>query len=298
MFVQIINKKGLTMRFDPLLGANLRGKLGGIIASKNKAAAFFRVLIRPVQPNSVAQINAKNRFGSGAGIFRALSAINKALWNNFAQIIYSPRNTTNNGQYSGQQACQALSTSFNNAVAENRTFDVQTNGAPISGSETFVPFIGPLDIPPTNPTNSNLLLRPSGSISQQLTSAFLKSDGSFGFECQVGDGAGADIDSFKNASGVDIGWAVFASSGNPSANMHFQSKFRYMLGYLNHVEATVIADLDGTQNYDLASIDSFPIANYKTFMGLGETTLISVFAVDANNQMSLIGSKEIQVTAA
>lgn len=286
------------MKYLDFIGAGMSGSMGGITASKNKAHQYFRVRHRPVQPNSVAQINAKNRFGSGAGIFRALSAINKALWNNFAQIIYSPRNTTNNGQFSGQQACQALSTSFNNAVAENRTFDVQTNGAPISGSETFVPFIGPLDIPPVLASNANLLLRPSGSVSQQLTSAFLKTDGSFGFECQVGDGSGADIDSFKNASGANIGWCVFASSGNPSANMHFQSKFRYMLGYLNHVEATVIGDLDATQNYDLASTQSFPIANYKTFMGLGETTLVSVFAVDANNQMSLIGSKEIVITAA
>jgi len=286
------------MKYTSLIGAEMTGRLGGIIATTAKAGQFFRIARRPVQPNSVAQINAKNRFGSGAGIFRALSAINKALWNNFAQIIYSPRNTTNNGQYSGQQACQALSTSFNNAVAENRTFDVEVNGAVLTAGETFVPFIGPLDIPPTLATNSNLLLRPSGSVSQQLTSAFLKTDGSFGFECQIGDGAGADIDTFKNASGVNIGHAVFASTGNPSANMHFQSKFRYLLGYLNHILATDLSDLDAAQNYDLASTQDFPIANYKTFMGLGETTLISVFAVDENNQMSLIGSKEIVITAA
>lgn len=286
------------MKFTPLIGAELSGRLGGIIASKNKASAYFRVGARPVQPDSVAQLNAKSRFGSGAGIFRALSAINKALWNGFAQGIFSPRNTTNNGQYSGQQACQALATSFNNAVSEDRSFGVQVNGAVLAGGETFEPYDGPQDSPPVLSTNSNLLLRPSGSVSTNLLSGVIKNDGQFSFKIQIGDGVGADIDSFKNSSGAKVGYAVFMSSGNPTANMFFREKLRYLLGYFQHVEATVPADLDGAQDFEFTGTDAFPIGNYKTFPGTGETVIISVFAVDANNQMSLVGSKETTIISA
>lgn len=286
------------MKGKPILMSDMSGSLGGITAFVGKAGQIFRLRVRATQPNSLAQLEAKSNFGGGAGIFRALSGINKAFWNNFAGGIFSPKDSTNTGQYSGQQAWQSLATSFRNSVANNHTFTVKVNDAVLTGGETFEGFVGPTDVPPSASTNSNLQLQAGGSVSTTLISAIIKDDGNHSLKIQVGDGTGNDIDSFLNASGAKVGYASFMSSGNPSANMGFKSKLRYLLGYFNHVEATVPADLDAVNNFEFTGTVPINIAKYKKFPGLGETVLVSVFAVDINNQMSLVGSVETTVVAA
>ena len=286
------------MKGKPILMSDMSGSLGGIVAFVGKAGQIFRLRTRATQPNSIAQLEAKANFGASAGIFRALSGINKALWNGFAQGIFSPRNSTNTGQYSGQQAFQSLMTSFRNSIQGHADFTLEVNGAVLTGGETFEEYLGPLDSPPVNSVNSNLALRPSGSIATSLLSAIVKLDGLFSGVIQVGDGSGADIDSFVNASGEKVGYAFFMSSGNPSSNMSYKSRLRYKLGYLDHIEATVIGDLDATQNFEMTSTTAFPIAKHKQFPSLGENVLVSVYAVDRNNQMSLVGAVETTITAA
>lgn len=285
------------MRFDPLLITNLRGKLGGIVASRNAAGAYLRSLVRSIQPNSIAQLTAKANFGNGAGIFRALSGLNKALWNGFAKGIFSPKNATNSGQYSGQQACQSLSASFQNSNSKNTEFTVKVNDAVLAGGETFDSFVGPLDSPPADSVNANLTLQAGGSVAQSLISAVMGLNGLFSAKFQIGDGTGNDITSWQNASGVNSGYAVFMSTGNPSSNMAFKSLERYLLGYWKHVSATIEDDLDGAQDFEFTSTDPFDISKHRQFPSIGETVLISVYFVDENNQMSLVGRVETTITA-
>lgn len=273
----------------------MSGSIGGVTASNNKSGSYFRQRKSGTQPNSIAQLKAKSNFGSGAGIFRTFGGAFIAVWNGFAQGIFSPKNKANTGQYSGQNAFQSLMTCYNNAIASNRAFTVLVNGAILATGETFVPFIGPVEIAPTLATNSNLLLRPSGSASTSVIGANVFSTGLFDFTIQVGDGTGADIDNFKNSSGAVVGYATFMSSGNPTANMNYKSKERYCLGYFEHVNATAVAELDGAQNFKLTATEAFPIAEFKTFASVGQTVLISVYAVDASNQMSLVGRVETVV---
>lgn len=285
------------MRFDGVFITNLRGKLGGIVGSRNGAGQFLRVLVRSVQPNSIAQLAAKANFSVGASIFRALSGLNKALWNGFSKGIFSPKDSTNTGQYNGQQACQSLSTSFTNSIAKDKAFTVKVNDAVLAGGETFDSFQGPQDAPPVATINSNLTLQAGGSVAQSLLSATIALTGLFSFKMQIGDGAGNDITSWENASGADIGYAIFMSTGNPSSNMAFKSLERYLLGYFKHVSATVEDDLDAANDFEFTATDPFLIAEHKQFPSVGQTVLISVYAVDVNNQMSLVGRVETTLTA-
>ena len=58
-----------------------RGKLGGHVASKNRASAYFRTKVTPVNPQSTAQNTVRSRLTTRAQAWKGLSAANRAAWN-------------------------------------------------------------------------------------------------------------------------------------------------------------------------------------------------------------------------
>jgi len=82
----------------------LRGKVGGIVFSRNRAGQFTRGYVKPAQANSVAQANARLNFGDASQQYSALTSFNKIQWQTFANAVYNPLRKTNIGQYNSQQA--------------------------------------------------------------------------------------------------------------------------------------------------------------------------------------------------
>lgn len=58
-----------------------RGKLGGQVASKNRAGAYVRTKVTPVNPQTVAQQNIRQLFGSIASAWRSLNQEQINGWN-------------------------------------------------------------------------------------------------------------------------------------------------------------------------------------------------------------------------
>lgn len=58
-----------------------RGKIGGHVASKNRAGSYFRTKVTPVNPSTAAQVNARSRFTNFAQAWRGLTANQRAAWN-------------------------------------------------------------------------------------------------------------------------------------------------------------------------------------------------------------------------
>ncbi|MBA7622081.1 hypothetical protein ES703_29452 [subsurface metagenome] len=58
-----------------------RGKLGGHVASKNRAGSYFRTKVTPVNPASIYQVNVRNRFGGLSSAWRGLTAGQRLAWN-------------------------------------------------------------------------------------------------------------------------------------------------------------------------------------------------------------------------
>lgn len=58
-----------------------RGKLGGQVASKNRAGAYIRTKVTPVNPQTVAQQNIRQLFGSIASAWRSLTQAQINGWN-------------------------------------------------------------------------------------------------------------------------------------------------------------------------------------------------------------------------
>jgi hypothetical protein len=58
-----------------------RGKIGGHVASQNRAGAYFRTKVTPTNPQSASQTEVRNRFGGISSGWRALDPGQRAAWN-------------------------------------------------------------------------------------------------------------------------------------------------------------------------------------------------------------------------
>lgn len=57
------------------------GKIGGHVASRNRAGAYFRTKVTPVNPQSSAQLAVRNRLGTRSQAWRGLTDTQRAAWN-------------------------------------------------------------------------------------------------------------------------------------------------------------------------------------------------------------------------
>lgn len=62
-----------------------RGKIGGHVASKNRAGAYLRTKVTPTNPNTTAQTTVRNRLSGLSSAWRSLTAAQRAAWNSAVQ---------------------------------------------------------------------------------------------------------------------------------------------------------------------------------------------------------------------
>lgn len=98
------------MKFAPLLGSNLTGRLGGIVASHNSSGTYFRRYVVPVNPNTTGQQAQRNAFAVVSQRWRGLNSIQQAAW-----VAAGPQNTVPNStggslQLTGQQLFMRMNT--------------------------------------------------------------------------------------------------------------------------------------------------------------------------------------------
>lgn len=58
-----------------------RGKINGFVASRNRAGAYIRTKVTPVNPQSSAQLTVRNRLGTRSQAWRGLTDAQRAAWN-------------------------------------------------------------------------------------------------------------------------------------------------------------------------------------------------------------------------
>jgi hypothetical protein len=74
----------MKMKFGALV-VDGRGKIGGHVASKNRAGAYLRTKVTPVNPNTSAQSEARSRLTGISQAWRALTVAQRASFNNAVQ---------------------------------------------------------------------------------------------------------------------------------------------------------------------------------------------------------------------
>lgn len=63
-----------------------RGKLGGHVASKNRAGSYFRTKVTPTNPQTAAQVNARSILATLSTAWASLTAANRLAWNNAVDL--------------------------------------------------------------------------------------------------------------------------------------------------------------------------------------------------------------------
>lgn len=58
-----------------------RGKIGGHVASKNRAGSYMRTKVTPVNKNTASQANVRSRLAGISQSWRSLTAAQRAAWN-------------------------------------------------------------------------------------------------------------------------------------------------------------------------------------------------------------------------
>ena len=70
----------MKMKFGALV-VDGRGKIGGHVASKNRAGAYLRTKVTPVNPSTTAQSLVRNRLAGISSGWRGLTAAQRLAWN-------------------------------------------------------------------------------------------------------------------------------------------------------------------------------------------------------------------------
>lgn len=70
----------MKMKFGALV-TDGRGKIGGHVASKNRAGAYLRTKVTPVNPQTTAQLEARSRLTTYSQAWRGLTEEQRAAWN-------------------------------------------------------------------------------------------------------------------------------------------------------------------------------------------------------------------------
>lgn len=72
------------MKFTPLLAGNLSGKMGALVASHNRYGAYFRLHVIPTRSTTPEAIAAKARLALVSAEWKALTAVQRLSWNEWA----------------------------------------------------------------------------------------------------------------------------------------------------------------------------------------------------------------------
>ncbi len=272
-----------------ILLSDMRGSLGGSVFFPSKGKQIVRARVSPVQPNTVAQIRAKSAFAAAGTNYRAILGNLKTQWNNFARTIYSPKNKSNQGQFSGQQAFQALAVSFNNSIGINQPYVLKVNGALLPAGDTRLPYLGSSGEPPTKQSSASILVVGAAAVPLTFTTIAVDINGRCFATFQVGNGLGSELAGFFNASGIEFGIALYMSSSNPTTGMNFRNKEKYLLGYFNHPDPVDNADINAVQSITFEGNQGIQISDYQGFPANGSKVIISAYMVTRQNQMNLIG---------
>lgn len=89
----------------------IRGKLGGMVFSRNQFGMIVRQHVQGVDPATPAQLNARQQLAQSAMLFRTLTPLQRAQWAQWAETSWIPL-----GKKAGNGAVQAFTAAYSQAM--------------------------------------------------------------------------------------------------------------------------------------------------------------------------------------
>lgn len=278
----------------------LRGKLGSLVFARNRGGAYARSYTIPVDPATIAQINARSNFGVASSNYHALNDGNKALWSNFAATVYNPKNGTI-GVSSGFNAFVGMLTVVNNS----RAFDSSDFLAPTALVGTNLP-MEISEIPPTNALQANFANAGGGSnpyvLSSigDLTATPGEEDILYSGVATIditggGIGTSGNLSEFVDAVGNKFGFSLFMSNPVAQPNLFIANPEKIYLGTKLGLDITAPASMPAEINLEFSTY--LASERYRNLPSIGQFVRLTLYATATTGMMLKIGSQMVEITA-
>lgn len=268
---------------------DMKGKVGGIVMSRNKAGKVARQYIVPTDAKSAQQVVQRGRFGTAVTAWNTLSSLARSAWNTFASTIFKPKRKQSSGSYSGYQAFCSVNTllNFNNEHQQIAAFTPTT----ISG--TFDTYVKQLLTPPTSSFTPVALDGSSNEISLSLSAASLNAT-TGEFTATLGLNPAPDTSMIFSQTGLApfFGLSFYLSTAlQPGSNVP-SNYDAYFLGTTGPLSACTIPG-----NPTSCGIGFTVPASYMQNLKLGFVTgmdyYVTMYAISNDGQSSRLGMVKI-----
>jgi len=274
---------------------DLRGSIGGQTYSRNKAGAFIRQRVKPVNPQTVRQQNARYRFGNMSILFQSLTSAQKTCWENFAKTHFNPLKGNNTGIYSAGNAFVALRQSAGQGNAY-RTEPVMKQGG-VTLDVTAIQYNEVVE-PPLTPSSATIQTENDINVQFDISNISIGGDGTYLFNMSFPSLAPTSeetFSNFQNAEGQQFGIGIYISNilkfEGAKPNTALKTNFADT-GVINLIEKNsgeVPMDstitISGTTGLVKEDIRDFPCA--------GDVVLASVFLRTQEGAQKLIKSQYV-----
>ena len=279
---------------------DFRGKIGGVVGSRNKSGPIMRAYTKGTNPNTFAQVVARASFGVGASAWATLTSTARNSWNTFALNGFVPKHGENVGQFSGYNACTALARVVQQSTASLRPWAVGRNGGALTGTFTPRALVFDFGAPMAGITNKVVL---DGGVTFKQPLFSLNAVTNFGqldfsLDFSQSGGGGSDLEPGPvNTNGRQCGWAFYMSESKLTPGGAYKNPERFNLGYF-FGDYSNPADFTGLETLDVTTPTAFldPDA-YNALPIIGQYARVTCYCVSQDGQLALVGSQEVQVTA-
>lgn len=279
------------IRGGSILG-EIRGKLGGMVFSRNRSGQIVRKYSIPLNPDTGAQLQARASFASAVGSFHSLTPSQKTQWENFAKTSFNPKDVINTGQFSGINAFTALKTMIVHGNKLKTSATLSVNGSALTPQPAYTDITFDTT-PPVNTIQPNLQVVGGGAPANYGTiTGGVAYDGSFEINLSIlpGVSGAPNLAGFKDALGEDVAYAVYMSESHVQAGLFYQNPYQYLLGVIPISQATP-TDLTGVTDIKFTSSTVIDTGTYQAFPIAGSTVRVSVFQISGKHgSMICIGT--------
>lgn len=279
------------------LFGEMRGKLGSIVFARNRGGAYSRSYAKPIDPKTIAQLSARNAFGSASSNYHSLDPSTKSLWQNFANSVFNPK-SGKFGVPSGFNAFVSLLNVVNNVKIATTTLEV--NGTPAPATDRDFVFSG---TPPSFALEANFQNGGGGAntyIFDSFTNFSINYSGSDAdIECDFllktsgSVGPSGSISNFRDANDNYFGFCVFMSNPVDQPGMFIQNPYQIKL--FDVKSQTITTPAPAITDLEVKNQITLDTSKYSAWPEDDQFVQLTLFAQSTSGMLLRIGSEMLQL---
>ena len=277
------------------LNAVVSGKVGAGVYAHNKAGSYIRILRKPTNPKSVAQVRARGIFGSASNLWRGCTSAQKSAYNTFAKTLFNPLKGGTGVVYSGQQAANALqiACSASDLLIRATTMKIAT----VTATNTYGTFGGNV-VCPAYRVAGQITSHTGGTLNLALNTASLSTNGTCSMILQADNNMSA-APTFNNVGQTEfIGFGLYMSNPFGPGQSFVTNKFYKFLGSTGPIlTCTVTIVTPGTPiEIDFTGTE-LNVGQQKTWITIGNYVRLTAVAESQTGQLVVLGSYDYKIAA-